>query len=70
MSLNCSNRKATLLAISQNDIAASGINPINGASACQPVKVFTIDGRQVQTLQRGINIVKMADGTTKKILVK
>lgn len=70
LSLNCSNRKATLLAISQNDIAASGINPINGASACQPVKVFTIDGRQVQTLQRGINIVKMADGTTKKILVK
>ena len=33
-------------------------------------EVFTIDGRQVQTLQRGINIVKMADGTTKKILVK
>ena len=31
---------------------------------------FTVDGRRLQHLQKGLNIVKRADGTTKKVLVK
>lgn len=31
---------------------------------------YTIDGTQITSPQRGINIVKMSDGTTKKVLVK
>ena len=34
------------------------------------VKIFTLDGRQVDTLRKGINIIKMADGTTKKVVIK
>lgn len=32
--------------------------------------IFTIDGRQTSTLHRGINIVRKADGTVQKVLVK
>ena len=32
--------------------------------------IFTIDGRQTSTLRRGINIVRKADGTVQKVLVK
>ena len=32
-------------------------------------KIFTLDGRQVDTLQKGINIIRMDDGTTKKVVL-
>ena len=31
---------------------------------------YTIDGRRIETLQPGINIIRMSDGTVKKVLVK
>ena len=34
------------------------------------VSRYTIDGRQVTAPQRGINIVKMSDGTTRKVVIK
>lgn len=35
-----------------------------------PKAIFTLDGRQTSTLRRGINIVRKADGTVQKVLVK
>lgn len=35
-----------------------------------PAARYTLDGRMLQTSQKGINIVRMNDGTVKKILVK
>ena len=32
--------------------------------------VFDLQGRQLPTMQRGLNIVRMGDGTTKKIMLK
>ena len=32
-------------------------------------KIFTLDGRQVDALQKGINIIRMDDGTTKKVVL-
>lgn len=32
--------------------------------------IYHTDGKRVPTLQRGINIIRMGDGTTKKIMVK
>lgn len=32
--------------------------------------IYSIEGRRLEKMQRGINIVRMADGTTRKILVK
>ena len=36
----------------------------------QPTGIFSIDGKQLSTPQRGLNIMRMRDGTTKKVLVK
>ena len=35
-----------------------------------PQAVYSIDGRRLPTLQRGVNIVRRADGTVSKVLVK
>ena len=34
------------------------------------VEVYTLDGRRIENLRSGINIVRMSDGTTKKVYVK
>ena len=48
---------------------ASGISNMS-AAAPQPVKRYSLDGRQMQQSAKGINIVRMADGSVRKVLVK
>ena len=33
-------------------------------------EIYTNDGMKINTLQKGINIIKMADGTTRKVVIK
>ena len=33
-------------------------------------KYYTVDGRQIQKLQKGLNIIKSSDGSTRKVVVK
>ena len=33
-------------------------------------QIYTIDGKPVETLQKGVNIIRYSDGQTKKVLVK
>ena len=33
-------------------------------------KYYTVDGRQIQKLQKGLNIIKSSDGTTRKVVIK
>ena len=33
-------------------------------------QIYTIDGKPVEALQQGVNIIKYQNGTTKKVLVK
>jgi lysophospholipase L1-like esterase len=39
------------------------------ANSQQPIAFFTLDGREQPSLRRGMNIVRMADGITKKIIL-
>ena len=32
--------------------------------------IFDLQGRQLPAMQRGLNIVRMSDGTTKKVMIK
>lgn len=32
--------------------------------------IYTIEGKQIKELQRGLNIVKLANGKVRKVLVK
>lgn len=57
----------------------TGWNPATGIESVEPegtteqtkvAAIYNVAGAQVSNLQKGINIVKYADGTTKKVLVK
>ena len=50
-------------------LSTAGIESANFNKATTE-KYYTIDGRQIQKLQKGLNIVKSSDGTTRKVIVK
>ena len=47
-----------------------GISTINAEIANGEAQLFTVDGVQISKLQKGLNIVRTADGKVKKVLVK
>ena len=47
-----------------------GIGTINAEVANGEAQLFTVDGVQISKLQKGLNIVRSADGKVKKVLVK
>ena len=47
-----------------------GISTINAETANGEAQLFTIDGVKLNKLQKGLNIVRTADGKVKKVLVK
>ena len=49
---------------------ATGITDVNTASNVVEVARFTADGKRISTPQKGINIVRMSDGSTRKVVVK
>ena len=53
-------------------VEITGITGINGIDEAKNATkaIFTIDGRSLNTLQRGLNIIRMSDGSVQKVLVK
>ena len=49
---------------------ATGIETVNRESGASVEAVYTIDGKRIQQMQRGLNIIRMSDGTTRKVTVK
>ena len=47
-----------------------GISTINSEAANGEAQLFTVDGVKLSKLQKGLNIVRTADGKVKKLLVK
>ena len=47
----------------------SAIHSVSNAADSETAR-YTLDGRQISAPQHGINIVKMSDGTVKKVMVK
>ena len=45
-----------------------GISSLPTADGQQPTAIYTLDGKRVQQLQQGINIIKTANGEVKKII--
>ena len=50
------------------DNFSTSIRPVRTSS--EGTRYYTIDGRQVKSLQKGLNIVHGAGGTSRKVLVK
>ena len=49
---------------------ATVILGLNGSDKPVAMQYYTLDGKQLSAPQKGINVVKMSDGTSKKVLVK
>ncbi len=53
------------------DPTATGIEGVTGTeNNAVPVAIYSISGARIATPVKGINIIKMSDGTVKKVLVK
>lgn len=69
--VRAANEMGGLSAASDPATATNGIETISrSAAGTTIVGIYTLDGKQLQQLQSGINIVRMSDGTTKKLVVK
>ena len=53
-----------------NSEDALPVESINASGSSTVVGVYTVGGTRVASLQRGINIVRMSDGSVRKIIVK
>lgn len=51
-------------------IESSGIDKTNNAQNVRIETIHDMNGLHVNSLQRGINIVRMSDGTIKKVITK
>lgn len=60
---------AKVLSIGISDDAATGIS---SAETSEPtvVGIYTLGGAKLNTIEKGVNIVKMSDGSTRKIIVR
>lgn len=59
----------SIVALTDNDPKPSGIQAINNG-VMTAKRYYSIDGKQIAMPQRGLNIIKMNDGTTKKVMMK
>ena len=50
------------------EASATGIRSVDNSKTGEATAFFTVDGRQQTAPRRGLNIIRMADGTTKKII--
>ena len=64
-----SNGKLAETTVSVTIAEATGISGVDAEGATE-VSRFTLDGKKLDAPQRGINIVRMSDGTIKKVIVK
>ena len=53
-----------------NDGTTQGIDGVSDAEGKQPVAYYSLDGRRLPVAQKGLNIVKYSDGSTRKVVVK
>lgn len=47
---------------------SAGICQRNATAAATATAYYTIDGKRLTAPQRGINLVRMSDGTTRKVV--
>lgn len=48
----------------------TAIETVAGNHAARPEVIYAIDGKRIARMQHGLNIVRMSDGTVRKVLVK
>lgn len=59
-----------IVALTDNDPKPTGINTQKVDNNVYPINTYTIEGRHITNPQQGLNIIRMKDGTIKKVIVK
>ena len=62
--------RATLHFVSEEEWRENTAIEQTAASSTEAVEYYSISGVRQEGLQKGINIVRYADGTTRKVMVK
>lgn len=62
--------KAYIFSFSDEDLTPTAVRQIETAEEATVVGIYSLDGARQNQLQRGINIIRLSDGSVKKILVK
>ena len=60
----------TIVALTDDDPKPTDILSLKTNDNIYPVNIYTIDGKRKSQPQRGLNIIRMGDGTTKKVILK
>ena len=61
---------ASQLEIRTVDDTATAIDMLNATGSDEATAVYDLQGRKLKSLQQGVNIVKMSNGQTKKVIIK
>ena len=67
---NVLNVKGYIFSFDDEDLTPTAVNQIETDTDAQVMGIYTLDGKRQPQLQRGMNIIRMSDGSVKKILVK
>ena len=59
-----------IVALTDEDYNRTSINTLKTDDAVFSVATYSVDGRRLTQPQRGLNIIRMSDGTTKKVIIK
>jgi len=49
---------------------ATGISAVAGEAEAEVETVYDLGGKRLSGMRKGVNIVKMSNGTTRKVVVK
>ncbi len=52
------------------EIEVNGIDGVNADGQTEASGCYTFDGKRISTPQKGVNVIRYSDGTTKKVYVK
>lgn len=59
-----------IVALTDDDPKPTGVNTLKANHYVYSANTYTIEGKLISNPQRGLNIIRMSDGTTRKVLVK
>ena len=65
---NCDVYNAEDVTLVGNDDISTAVGQLDSDQQATPVAVYNAAGMRVPAMQRGLNIVKFSDGTTRKVL--
>ena len=63
------NNFGSIVALTDEDPKPTGIKNVRSNEITEK-RYYSIDGKQTTIPQRGLNIIRMSDGTTKKVILK